>query len=209
MAKNWKPGEAAEAVKESKVSDILDLGRRFPLFATTVAAATAGDVESMIKILDALPEYCTVRKIESALKGEASDDDAGENDGDEDAEKEKPAKTEKAGKLTKAGLMKKSPKELMTLAKAAEIEIMSTKKFKAMDGDEKKEALVAAILKAQAAAKDDDGEDAEDEKPAKSGKAKDKAKDDDWDDEDGEDEKPKKGGKEKAKAKDDDDDWDI
>jgi len=195
MAINWKPGEAVEAIKNGDGAAISDIGKRFPNFTVAAAMALAGSPDGFLRILEALPERVTVRVIESVMKGDATDED-GDSDGGEEKVKDKPAKEPK---LTKAGLMKKTPKELVTLAKAAEIEIMSTKKFKAMDDDEKKETLVAAILKAQAAASEVD----EDEKPAKKDKPKQK-EDDGWGD-DEEDEKPAKKDK---KAK-DDDDWDI
>ena len=187
MAKNWKVGEAAGAVKSGNVADIIDIGRRFPVFTATVAAATAGDVDSLLKLLNALPEYCTARKLESVLKGDApdagDDGDGGGDDGDgEDKPKDKGKEKDKPAKLTKAGLNKMAPKELMAIAKEMELDIVSSKKFKEMEGSEKKEALVAAILKAQAKAE---------EKPKE---------DDDW----GDDDKPKDKGKGK-----DDDDWDI
>ena len=187
MAKNWKAGEAAEAVKSGNVADIIDIGRRFPVFTATVAAATAGDVDSLLKLLNALPEYCTARKLESVLKGDApdagDDGDGGGDDGDgEDKPKDKGKEKDKPTKLTKAGLNKMAPKELMAISKEMELDIVGSKKFKEMEGSEKKEALVAAILKAQAKAE---------EKPKE---------DDDW----GDDE-PK--GKKEAKK--DDDDWDI
>ena len=189
MAKNWKAGEAAEAVKSGNVADIIDIGRRFPVFTATVAAATAGDIDSLIKLLNALPEYCTARKFESVLKGDAPDagDDEGgtgdDGEGEDKAkDKAKGKEKDKPAKLTKAALNKMIPKELMALAKEMELDIVGSKKFKEMEGSEKKEALVAAILKDQAKAE---------EKPKD---------DDDW----GDDES--KGKKETKK---DDDDWDI
>ena len=89
MAKNWKVGEAVRAIKAGNKEDILDIGRRFPLFANLAAQVNEAGVE----LLDCVPEYCSARKIESVLKGdvqEAADDDREEEEAP--AEKKGPVK---------------------------------------------------------------------------------------------------------------------
>ena len=77
------------AIKAGNKEDILDIGRRFPLFANLAAQVNEAGVE----LLDCVPEYCSARKIESVLKGdiqEAADDDREEEEAP--AEKKAPAK---------------------------------------------------------------------------------------------------------------------
>ena len=97
MAKNWTIGEAFKAVLEGDKEGILDVGKRFPLSCVMLAKVNA---EAAV-IFDALPENMTVRKLESALKGDIEVSD--EEDANEDApvveKKEKKEKAEKkAGK---------------------------------------------------------------------------------------------------------------
>lgn len=77
MAKNWKIGEAVEAIQSGNKEDIMDIGKRFPLFA--VAAATVAANAPVMGILNAIPERVSVRVIETALKDgvvEKDDDEA-------------------------------------------------------------------------------------------------------------------------------------
>lgn len=93
MAKNWTIGEAFKAVLEGDKESILDVGKRFPLSCVMLAKVNA---EAAV-IFDALPENMTVRKLESALKGDIEVSD--EDDANEDAPVvEKKEKKEKADK---------------------------------------------------------------------------------------------------------------
>jgi len=91
MAKNWKPGEAMEALRSGDVDARIDIGRRFPLFVTATPE----------EIINALPDYVTVRKIESQLRGERNEDEA-----EDEVEETKPAKKAPA---VKAAPAKKAP----------------------------------------------------------------------------------------------------
>ena len=69
MAKNWTVGDAAKVIFEGvDVSAIMDIGKRFPLFAVACAKVDANGV----KVLGAIPEYITVRKVEAILKGDVA-----------------------------------------------------------------------------------------------------------------------------------------
>ena len=94
MAKNWTIGEAFKAVMEGDKEGILDVGKRFPLSCVMLAKVNA---EAAV-IFDALPENMTVRKLESALKGdiEVSDEDDANEDTPVVEKKEKAEK--KVGK---------------------------------------------------------------------------------------------------------------
>ena len=123
MAKNWKVGEAINAVRNGDKEAILDIGRRFPLFVSN-CLTEAG----LIKLLEALPDYITVRKIEAVLKNDndTSDDEKevkskkvkvendaeeadveDEVDDEEEEEVEKPAKKAKKEKKDKKKVVKK------------------------------------------------------------------------------------------------------
>ena len=93
MAKNWTIGEAFKAVMEGDKEGILDVGKRFPLSCVMLAKVNA---EAAV-IFDALPENMTVRKLESALKGdiEVSDEDDANEDAPVIEKKEKKEKAEK------------------------------------------------------------------------------------------------------------------
>ena len=197
MAKNWKLGEAVRAIQAGNKEDIVDLGRRFPLFSNLAAQVN----EAGMAIIDCVPDYCTARKIESVLKGDVQEAAEGEGEGEEEEApaKKAPAKTEKKAPAKKAAkkaedeeddddsLESKSAKELFDMCKEAGLKV-------------KPKQDKSVYIEALKAAKDDAGEEEED-----------------WGDE--EEEAPKKApakGKAKPAAKkapkkdeDDDDDWEV
>ena len=195
MAKNWKLGEAVRAIQAGNKEDIIDLGRRFPLFSNLAAQVN----EAGMAIIDCVPDYCTARKIESVLKGDVQEAAEGEGEGEEEEApaKKAPEKTEKKAPAKKAAkkaeddddsLESKSAKELFDMCKEAGLKVKPKQ-----DKSVYIEALKAA------------NEDAEEEE-------------EDWGDEE-EEEAPKKApakGKAKPAAKkapkkdeDDDDDWEV
>ena len=195
MAKNWKLGEAVRAIQAGNKEDIIDLGRRFPLFSNLAAQVN----EAGMAIIDCVPDYCTARKIESVLKGDVQEAAEGEGEGEEEEApaKKAPAKTEKKAPAKKAAkkaedeeddLESKSAKELFDMCKEAGLKV-------------KPKQDKSVYIEALKAAKDDAGEEEED-----------------WGDEE-EEEAPKKApakGKAKPAAKkapkkdeDDDDDWEV
>ena len=87
MAKNWKVGEAVKAIKAGNKEDILDIGRRFPLFANLAAQTN----EAGVALLDCVPEYVSARKIESVLKGDVQETD---DENVEDVEEKEEPKAE-------------------------------------------------------------------------------------------------------------------
>lgn len=192
MAKNWKVGEAVRAIQAGNKEDIMDIGRRFPLFANLAAQVN----EAGVAMLDCVPEYCTARKIESVLKGDVQESGDGE---DEAAEEEAPAKkTEKeekkapvkkaAAKKEESGddLESKSAKELFDMCKEACLKVKPK---------QDKSVYIEALKAANADADNDDdwGDEEEEEAPAKKTPAK-------------------KAPAKKAAAKkeeDDDDDWEV
>ena len=105
MAKNWKLGEAVRAIQAGNKEDIIDLGRRFPLFSNLAAQVN----EAGMAIIDCVPDYCTARKIESVLKGDVQEAAEGEGEG-EGAEEEAPAK-KAPEKTEKKAPAKKAPKK--------------------------------------------------------------------------------------------------
>ena len=191
MAKNWKVGEAVRAIQAGNKEDIMDIGRRFPLFANLAAQVN----EAGVAMLDCVPEYCTARKIESVLKGDVQESGDGEDEAAEDeAPAKKPEKEEKKAPVKKAAAKKeesgddlesKSAKELFDMCKEAGLKVKPK---------QDKSVYIEALKAANEDADDnDDWGDEEEEAPAKKTPAK-------------------KAPAKKAAAKkeeDDDDDWEV
>lgn len=194
MAKNWKVGEAVKAIKEGNKEDILDIGRRFPLFANLAAQVN----EAGVALLDCVPDYCTARKIESVLKDgvqESTEDENTEETTEEEtkpvkkAEKKAPAKKsakkdEEEVEEDEDSLESKSAKELFEMCKEAGLKV-KPKQDKAVYI----EALKAAEEKAENDDEDwdesgDEEEAEEPKKPAKKAEKKKATKKSDDDDED-------------------------
>lgn len=199
MAKNWKVGEAVKAIKAGNKEDILDIGRRFPLFANLAAQVN----EAGIALLECVPEYCSARKIESVLKDgvqESSEDEGAEEEVEEKEEPkaksakkatEKKAAPKKAAKVEEEeddSLESKSAKELFEMCKEAGLKVKPKQ-----DKSVYIEALNAAN---ETADEEDDWDESEEEeepkKPAKKAAAK-----------------PAKKAAAKKEAEDEDDDWEV
>ena len=110
MAKNWKVAEAVNAIRNGDKDAIADIGRRFPLFA--VNAATVND--GAMGLIEAIPEFITVRKMESVLKKgvddsevESEEDEIDEEEEEEEEEEEVKPKKKKAKKAEKPSKKKK------------------------------------------------------------------------------------------------------
>ena len=192
MAKNWKVGEAVRAIQAGNKEDIMDIGRRFPLFANLAAQVN----EAGVAMLDCVPEYCTARKIESVLKGDVQESGDGEDEAAEDeAPAKKSEKEEKKAPVKKAAAKKeesgddlesKSAKELFDMCKEAGLKVKPK---------QDKSVYIEALKAANEDADDNDdwGDEEEEEAPAKKTPAK-------------------KAPAKKAAAKkeeDDDDDWEV
>ena len=215
MAKNWLVSEAVEAIRNGDAEAIQDIGKRFPMFAVLAG----GGEESLVKLLKAVPELITARKVEKQLE-----DMLTENNDDEDSEEveekaEKPAK----GK-TKKGKAKKEVEEAEDAEDEEEEEAEESEnsdfhewKLRELKDEFKRRKWklpkvvtkkILADMLAEAGAEEVEEEDEEEEeKPKKSKKTKgkkdkkkpkkeEKAKDNDDDEEEEDDEE-------------DDDDWDI
>jgi predicted peroxiredoxin len=192
MAKNWKVGEAVRAIQSGNKADIMDIGRRFPLFSNLAAQLN----EAGIQMLECVPDYCTARKIESVLKGDVTvtEEETEAEEVKEEPAKEEPkpkraakAKAKKVEKKDEDGLEGKTAKELYDMCKEAGLKV-KPKQDKAVYID----ALNSAKAKAEEVEEDDDWGDEEEEEPKKPVK---KA--------------PKKAAKPKKVEEEDDDDWDI
>lgn len=103
MATNWSLADGAKAILSGDKAATLELGKRFPL--TSVAIAKMGDNEGAMAILEALPIHVTMRKVESAMKGDVDEVDEADVDteADDDVEEEAPkAKSGRRGRPAKA-----------------------------------------------------------------------------------------------------------
>lgn len=188
MAKNWKVGEAVRAIKAGNKEDILDIGRRFPLFANLAAQVN----EAGVALLDCVPEYCSARKIESVLKGdvqESEDEGSEETPAPEKKASEKKAPAKKAAKKEEDSLESKSAKELFDMCKEAGLKVKPK---------QDKSVYIEALNAANEDADEDEdwGDEAGDEEEEAPKKAAKKAK-----------QAPKKAAK--KDEEDDDDDWDV
>lgn len=102
MAKNYTLKEAANIIAEGKKKDeIIEIGRRFPLLAVSLAAVIAQANEKFIDFINYMPDHITANKINSAMKADVEESEAdseeSEADSDED-EAEAPVKAEKSEK---------------------------------------------------------------------------------------------------------------
>lgn len=183
MAKNWKVGEAVKAVKSGNKADILDIGRRFPLFANLAAQLN----DAGVQLLDCIPEYVSARKLESVLKGDVQPTEEEEETEVEEkpAKKKAPAKTKASKKEEEDEYSGKSAKELYDMCKEAGLKVKPK---------QTKEVYIEALKSAEnEVEEDDDWGDEEEEAPKKP--AKKTAK--------------KKAPKKEVEEEDDDDDWEV
>lgn len=137
MAKNWKVAEAVNAIRNGDKDAIVDIGRRFPLFA--VNAATVND--GAMGLIEAIPEFITVRKMESVLKKGVDDSEveSEEDEIDEEEEEVKPKKEKKEEKVAKKKAKKaeeEEEEEVKPKKKKAKKAEKPSKKKKVDDDDE-------------------------------------------------------------------------
>ena len=228
MAKNWNVYEVANEIKSGNKESLIDIGKRFPLLAVTLTAALAGDGESLMKFLEALPGDVTANKVNVRLRDEAEEAE----DNDEEAVEEKPAKESKKKESKDYESMGAYP--LYKLCKERGLDVKSK---------QPKDVYIEALKAADGAGSEaeDEGEDDWNEgsegqnyesmkpkelfdeckarglkveakksadyyiKKLKEDDAKSEAEDD-WDEEEAPKESKSKG---KEKKKDDEDEWDI
>lgn len=228
MAKNWNVYEVANEIKSGNKESLIDIGKRFPLLAVTLTAALAGDGESLMKFLEALPGDVTANKVNVRLRDEAEEAE----DNDEEVVEEKQAKESKKKESKDYESMGAYP--LYKLCKERGLDVKSK---------QPKDVYVEALKAADGAGSETEGEDdwnegSEDQayenmkpkelfdeckarglkveakksadyyiKKLKEDDAKSETEgEDDWDEEEAPKESKSKG---KEKKKDDEDEWDI
>ena len=182
MAKNWKVGEAVKAIKSGNKADILDIGRRFPLFANLAAQLN----DAGVQLLDCIPEYVSARKLESVLKGDVQPTEEEEETEVEEkpAKKKAPAKTKASKKEEEDEYSGKSAKELYDMCKEAGLKVKPK---------QTKVVYIEALKSAEnEVEEDDDWGDEEEEAPKKPAKKT-----------------AKKKAPKKEVEEDDDDDWEV
>lgn len=164
MAKNYTLKEAANIIAEGKKKDeIMEIGRRFPLLAVSLAAVIAQANEKFIDFINYMPDHITANKINSAMKSDIEDADEAEEDTDE-VEAEAPTKSEKkaakkAEAETDSDYSAISGSKLYDMIKAAG----KLKDLKAKGFGTKKADLVAYLEKNPLDGADEAEEEAEDE----------------------------------------------
>ena len=67
--KNYTLKEAVEIIAEGKdLEAIADLGKRFPILSIKIARLTAKAEKEIIDLMQYMPEYLTIKKVNSAVK---------------------------------------------------------------------------------------------------------------------------------------------
>lgn len=203
MAKNWSVSEAVEAINNGDKESIVDIGRRFPLLLNSVKGALAGDKQSFLDFVAALPEYDTANKINKRMKDgiEASEDADADADVEDAAEEKKPVK-KTAGKGAKKAKEEEPVDDVeVDYSEMDAKELFTLCKERGIKAAVKKPAKYYIGLLEKADAEDADGEDdwdeEEEEKPVKKAAKKSEKK------------PAKKVKKEEQDDDDDDEEWDI
>lgn len=162
MAKNWKANELIEEIQNGNKDAIFDAGRRFPIFTTFAAK---GNVEGLVEIIKALPDYITVRKIETILKENVQPIE-------DEEEEEQPKKKVTKAKAKKEVVEEEAEEEVeldeetLKAMKIAELRKVAKENKIDIEGLKGKKAVIDAIL---------------------AGLNPDEEEDDDWDEDDDDD----------------------
>ena len=99
MAVNYTFAQAVKVLKDmDDLEAVQDITRRFPIASIISSKVVAAAGDDFIKLLDVMPEYLTMRKVESGFKHLVTDGDADEPEADVDDEAEKPAPKKRARK---------------------------------------------------------------------------------------------------------------
>ena len=109
MAKNWTITEAYRVLKAgTNQESMTDICRRFPNMVACVIKMSTGDITSIDKFFDILPEYLTAGKVNKAFKESANDasdveedlvEETEEDVSEEEETKEKPKRNKKSKKV--------------------------------------------------------------------------------------------------------------
>lgn len=99
MATNYTFAQAVKVLqKMDDLEAVQDITRRFPIASIVSSKVVAAAGDDFIKLLDVMPEYLTMRKVESGFKHLIIDGDADELEADAEEEAEKPAPKKRASK---------------------------------------------------------------------------------------------------------------
>lgn len=156
MAKNWKANELIEEIQNGNKDAIFDAGRRFPIFTTFAAK---GNIEGLVEIIKALPDYITVRKIETILKENVQPIE------DEEEEEEEPKKkaTKAKAKKEEAEEEAELDEETLKAMKIAELRKVAKENKIDIEGLKGKKAVIDAILAGLNPDEEDDDWDEDDD----------------------------------------------
>lgn len=123
MAKNWTMAEAIGAFVNDDKASIMDIGRRFPLSADTFSRIVASDCDSAIEMIERLPEFMTMGKLEKSFKSTVGEDAEVEEKEEAEVEAEDAEDSDK-----KVDYKSMSAKAIFELGKSRGIKFESTKK---------------------------------------------------------------------------------
>lgn len=89
MAVNYTFAQAVKVLKDmDDLEAVQDITRRFPIASIISSKVVAAAGDDFLKLLDVMPEYLTMRKVESGFKHLATAGDDGADDADVEAEDE-------------------------------------------------------------------------------------------------------------------------
>lgn len=99
MATNYTFAQAVKVLKDmDDIEAVQDITRRFPIASIISSKVVAAAGDDFIKLLDVMPEYLTMRKVESGFKNLITDGDVDKPEADAEEEAEKPAPKKRARK---------------------------------------------------------------------------------------------------------------
>lgn len=99
MATNYTFAQAVKVLNDmDDLEAVQDITRRFPIASIISSKVVAAAGDDFIKLLDVMPEYLTMRKVESGFKHIVTDGDADEPEADAEEEAEEPAPKKRARK---------------------------------------------------------------------------------------------------------------
>lgn len=99
MATNYTFAQAVKVLKDmDDLEAVQDITRRFPTASIISSKVVAAAGDDFIKLLGVMPEYLTMRKVESGFKHLVDNGGADEPEADVDDEAEKPTTKKRARK---------------------------------------------------------------------------------------------------------------
>lgn len=164
MAKNWTMAEAAKAVKTNDMVAIADLGKRFPLMMNLLTRGIAGDGDAVAELFEAIPEYLTANKVNTAIKNVVDDGEI-EDDEEEDAveEPKKKEQVKKSAEVTEDDEDEDTDDDYESMTGNQLVALCKERGIWSSLKDKKKAGMIAGLRAADANGDDDEDEEEADD----------------------------------------------